>query len=85
MADRPIIVFDVDETLLNLESSRPTFDRIFNDPAAMRFSVDETVRRHKPSYRDPRRQAARVQAGTDGRDLRGDAREVEIKDCDRFM
>jgi 2-haloacid dehalogenase len=34
---RPIIVFDVNETLLDLESIRPTFDRIFNDPAAMRL------------------------------------------------
>jgi 2-haloacid dehalogenase len=34
---RPIIVFDVNETLLDLDSIRPTFDRIFNDPAAMRL------------------------------------------------
>ena len=34
---RPIIVFDVNETLLNLEALRPTFDRIFSDPAAMRL------------------------------------------------
>jgi 2-haloacid dehalogenase len=37
MADRPIIVFDVNETLLDLETIRPTFDRIFNDPDAMRL------------------------------------------------
>jgi 2-haloacid dehalogenase len=37
MAERPIIVFDVNETLLDLESVTPTFDRIFNDPAAMRL------------------------------------------------
>ena len=35
--ERPIIVFDVNETLLDLDSIRPTFDRIFNDPAAMRL------------------------------------------------
>jgi 2-haloacid dehalogenase len=34
---RPVIVFDVNETLLDLDSIRPTFDRIFNDPAAMRL------------------------------------------------
>ena len=34
---RPVIVFDVNETLLNLDALRPTFDRIFNDPAAMRL------------------------------------------------
>jgi 2-haloacid dehalogenase len=37
MPDRPIIVFDVNETLLDLETLRPTFDRIFDDPAAMRL------------------------------------------------
>ncbi len=37
MAQRPIIVFDVNETLLDLETMRPTFDRIFDDPAAMRL------------------------------------------------
>jgi 2-haloacid dehalogenase len=37
MAPRPIIVFDVNETLLDLEAIRPTFDRIFDDPAAMRL------------------------------------------------
>ena len=37
MAQRPIIVFDVNETLLDLETIRPTFDRIFDDPAALRL------------------------------------------------
>jgi 2-haloacid dehalogenase len=37
MSERPIIVFDVNETLLNLETLQPTFERIFNDPAAMRL------------------------------------------------
>ena len=37
MADRPIIVFDVNETLLDLETLRPIFERIFSDPAAMRL------------------------------------------------
>jgi 2-haloacid dehalogenase len=34
---RPIIVFDVNETLLDLDSMNPIFERIFNDPAAMRL------------------------------------------------
>jgi 2-haloacid dehalogenase len=37
MPERPIIVFDVNETLLDLNAIRPTFDRIFRDPAAMRL------------------------------------------------
>src|ERR1700754_2893276 len=37
MPQQPIIVFDVNETLLDLESLRPTFDRIFDDRAALRL------------------------------------------------
>jgi 2-haloacid dehalogenase len=37
MPERPIIVFDVNETLLDLESLRPFFDRVFADPAALRL------------------------------------------------
>jgi 2-haloacid dehalogenase len=37
MPERPIIVFDVNETLLNLESLQATFERIFHDRAAMRL------------------------------------------------
>ena len=37
MSQRPIIVFDVNETLMDLETLRPTFDRVFGDPAAMRL------------------------------------------------
>ena len=37
MAQQPIIVFDVNETLLDLEAIRPTFDRIFDEPGAMRL------------------------------------------------
>jgi len=37
MPDHPIIVFDVNETLLDLESLNPVFTRIFHDPAAMRL------------------------------------------------
>jgi 2-haloacid dehalogenase len=37
MSQRPVIVFDVNETLLDLESIRPFFDRVFGDPAALRL------------------------------------------------
>jgi 2-haloacid dehalogenase len=35
--ERPVIVFDVNETLLHLQAIRPAFERIFCDPAAMRL------------------------------------------------
>ena len=37
MATRPLIVFDVNETLLDLETMQPTFKRIFGDKSAMRL------------------------------------------------
>jgi 2-haloacid dehalogenase len=37
MAALPLIVFDVNETLLDLTSLEPTFERIFRDKAAMRL------------------------------------------------
>jgi 2-haloacid dehalogenase len=37
MHSQRIVVFDVNETLLDLESIQPTFERIFDDVAAMRL------------------------------------------------
>jgi 2-haloacid dehalogenase len=37
MPKQPIIVFDVNETLLDLDALNPTLDRIFGDPAALRL------------------------------------------------
>lgn len=37
MATLPLIVFDVNETLLDLESMQPVFTRIFADKSAMRL------------------------------------------------
>jgi hypothetical protein len=37
MAALPLIVFDVNETLLDLTTLEPTFERIFGDKGAMRF------------------------------------------------
>jgi 2-haloacid dehalogenase len=43
MPTRPLIVFDVNETLLDLEAITPVFDRIFQDPAAMRLWFDDLI------------------------------------------
>jgi 2-haloacid dehalogenase len=37
MPKQPVVVFDVNETLLDLESLHPVFDRIFGEPSAMRL------------------------------------------------
>jgi 2-haloacid dehalogenase len=54
MSEPPLIVFDVNETLLDLETMEPTFERIFGERTAMRlwfanlilYSVALTVARH---------------------------------------
>jgi len=37
MRRRPIVVFDVNETLLDLDTLHVTLDRIFGDPGALRL------------------------------------------------
>jgi 2-haloacid dehalogenase len=37
MPKQPVIVFDVNETLLDLDALHPTLDRVFSDPAALRL------------------------------------------------
>jgi hypothetical protein len=37
MTRRPLIVFDVNETLLDLQTVEPTFERIFGEKGAMRL------------------------------------------------
>ena len=37
MATLPLIVFDVNETLLDLQTLEPTFERIFGEKGAMRL------------------------------------------------
>jgi 2-haloacid dehalogenase len=37
LQQRLIVVFDVNETLLDLDTLAPTFDRIFGYPGAMRL------------------------------------------------
>ena len=43
MPVKPFIVFDVNETLLNLESVTPIFERIFGEKIAMRLWFDDLI------------------------------------------
>src|SRR6476660_9958568 len=43
MAALPLIVFDVNETLLDLETMKPTFERIFGEKSAMRLWFDDLI------------------------------------------
>ena len=54
MAALPLIVFDVNETLLDLETMEPTFERIFGDKSAMRlWFADLTLMSSKSLERGP--------------------------------
>jgi 2-haloacid dehalogenase len=43
MAALPLIVFDVNETLLDLETMEPIFQRLFRDKSAMRLWFDDFI------------------------------------------
>jgi 2-haloacid dehalogenase len=43
MAALPLVVFDVNETLLDLQTMAPTFERIFGDRSAMRLWFDDLI------------------------------------------
>jgi 2-haloacid dehalogenase len=43
MASLPLIIFDVNETLIDLQTMKPTFQRIFGEKDAMRLWFDDLV------------------------------------------
>jgi 2-haloacid dehalogenase len=82
MATQPLIVFDVNETLLDLETVAPTFERIFNDTSAMRlwfanfimYSAALTVAGHYVPFTDIGGAVMKMLADTRG---------IKIKDTDK--
>jgi 2-haloacid dehalogenase len=82
MADLPYIVFDVNETLLDLEALQPTFERIFGDKLAMRlwfanlilYSAALTVANSYAPFTDIGAAVLKMQA-----DVRG----VKVSEADR--
>ena len=82
MSDLPLIVFDVNETLLDLETMSPTFERVFDDKAAMRlwfanlilYSAALTVAGQYVPFTD---------IGAAVMTMLADTRGVEIKDADK--
>ena len=82
MSDLPLIVFDVNETLLDLETMAPTFERIFEDKSAMRmwfanlilYSAALTVARHYVPFTEIGAAVMQMLAATRG---------IQIKDADR--
>ena len=74
MAGLPLIVFDVNETLLDLQTMEPTFERIFGDRGAMRpwfanvilYSMALTVAGCYVPFTDIGSAAIKMQADTRG-------------------
>ena len=74
MAGLPLIVFDVNETLLDLQTMEPTFERIFGDRGAMRlwfanvilYSMALTVAGCYVPFTDIGSAAMKMQADTRG-------------------
>src|SRR5271163_4645048 len=79
MAAFPLIVFDVNETLLDLETMEPTFQRIFGDKAAMRlwfanfimYSAALTVAGHYVPFTDIGAAVMKMLADTRGIKITG--------------
>ena len=82
MSALPLIVFDVKETLLDLETMTPTFERLFNDSSAMRlwfanfilYSAALTVAGKRVPFTD---------IGSAVMKMLADTRGIEITDADR--
>jgi 2-haloacid dehalogenase len=82
MSGLPLIVFDVNETLLDLETMAPTFERIFGDKAAMRlwfsnlilYSAALTVARQYVPFAD---------IGAAVMKMLADTRGIKIEDADK--
>ncbi|HUK09204.1 MAG TPA: haloacid dehalogenase type II [Stellaceae bacterium] len=82
MPGLPLIVFDVNETLLDLETMAPTFERIFVDKSAMRlwfsnlilYSAALTVAGHYVPFTD---------IGSAVMKMLADTRGIKIRDADR--
>ena len=82
MAALPLIVFDVNETLLDLTTMEPTFERVFRDKGAMRFwfanlimySAALTVAGHYVPFTD---------IGSAVMKMLADTRGIRIEDADK--
>jgi 2-haloacid dehalogenase len=82
MTSPALIVFDVNETLLDLETMAPIFQRIFDDKAAMRlwfanlilYSAALTVAEHYVAF---------TEIGAAVMKMLADTRGIEVKDVDK--
>src|SRR5215472_4271497 len=87
MAALPLIVFDVNETLLDLQTMEPTFERIFGDKKDMRlwfanlvmYSLVLTLAGRYAPFTDIGAAVLKMMTDTQGTEI-GDADKQELKE-----
>jgi 2-haloacid dehalogenase len=82
MPELPLIVFDVNETLLDLETMAPTFGRIFDDRAAMRLWFANLIL-YSAALTVAGRYVPFTDIGAAVMTMFADTRGIKIKDTDR--
>jgi 2-haloacid dehalogenase len=82
MANLPLIVFDVNETLLDLETMAPIFERIFDDKAAMRLWFANLIL-YSAALTVAGQYVPFTVIGTAVMKMLADTRGIKIKDADK--
>ena len=82
MANLPLIVFDVNETLLDLETMAPIFERIFDDKAAMRLWFANLIL-YSTALTVAGQYVPFTEIGTAVMKMLADKRGIKIKDADK--
>jgi 2-haloacid dehalogenase len=78
----PLIVFDVNETLLDLETMAPTFERIFDDKSAMRLWFANLIL-YSAALTVAGQYVPFTEIGGAVMKMLADTRGIRIKDCDK--
>jgi 2-haloacid dehalogenase len=82
MAALPLIVFDVNETLLDLQTMEPTFERIFGDKSAMRLWFSNLIL-YSAALTVAGRYVPFTDIGSAVMKMLADTRSIRIGDADR--
>jgi 2-haloacid dehalogenase len=82
MNNLPLIVFDVNETLLDLETMAPIFERIFDDKAAMRLWFANLIL-YSAALTVAGQYVPFTEIGTAVMKMLADTRGIKIKDADK--
>ena len=82
MSNLPLIVFDVNETLLDLETMAPIFERIFDDKAAMRLWFANLIL-YSAALTVAGQYVPFTEIGTAVMKMLADTRGIKIKDADK--